>query len=141
MTRYGDLTAASFCRGILMGLVAIDKDTVKLISPEGHFAAAKAFEYLSTNEPVFDLRFRIFLDPLYEESYTWKEAILYMKHWRIITDEDRDREFLIQPRKDDLDQIWLPSQPGPRDLWERCARVYCVHFVQYLRTHPEPRSA
>lgn len=141
MAQYGDLSSIDFCRGILLGMIAIRKDIVALLSPAGHFAASETFEYLMTLEPVFDLRFRIYLDQIYQQSPVWEEAIAYMKQWRVITDEDNDQEFLIQPREEDLDQLWLPSQPGPRDLWVRCAHIYCNAFVQHLRTHPEPRSA
>lgn len=141
MAQYGDLSSTDFCRGILLGLTSDRITTVRLLSLEGHFAASWTFNFLATRSPIFDLSFRINLDPVHGESYDWERAVAYMKERGIITDEGGDRDFLIQPREEDLDRLWFPSQPGPRTLWVQCSRMYRHTFDWFLRTHPDPRSA
>lgn len=128
MSEMRDLTLDNLGAGLMCGLVSCGAPIHgwRMRSTWAHAAVEAIYRrLLDTHE--WDLRFRIFLDPVYGTSPDWNGQVdrLLMQGW--LSQSVPDGEFTVHVSPLVL-KSWLDAEdarlPGGHDLWIECAMLF-----------------
>lgn len=131
MTRMSaDLTANDFVSGLLASFARKGIAAVSLRSPGFYTAALDAFGRLSqlAEKYEIDVRFYVFLDPIYGDSPVIREAVSDAVQRNLISLDNPEYQDLRLRIGSDEANLLLAKLPGGPELYEQLAEAFLADY-------------